>query len=400
MSKSVLILGDGYPPERDGGAERIAAYTASELQRRGYRVQVITFTGGAEKRTEADGVPAIRLHRAEYPFYWRVYRNLVSESSSRLRSLIAEFNPEYIHIHNAHQYVSLADLTYLSNRYRNVFMTLHDTMYLLNTKVAPVDVQSPETQYRKISPLASGSQHWYLNNPLYFWKARKALTKLKLIAVSRSLAQLYEVNGFQSIKVVHNGIPEIDAGAGGFRFPFDSRKLPYILHIGRLSEAKGTHVAVEAHSKLAQEFPQLQLILAGDREWGEKFRQRSTVRDRVHCVGWVTPSQAATLYEQAVCATTLSRYLDPFPTTNLEAARHGCPMVATCFGGSPEAIEDGVTGLIVNPYKSDAVVAAVRRMLLDATMRARMKEASRSRYERVFSLAAYGDRLVRAFENP
>ena len=46
----------------------------------------------------------------------------------------------------------------------------------------------------------------------------------------------------------------------------------------------------------------------------------------------------------------LSAYLDPFPTMNLESMAAARAVVGTCFGGTPKAVKDGVTGYVVNPY--------------------------------------------------
>ncbi len=60
-----------------------------------------------------------------------------------------------------------------------------------------------------------------------------------------------------------------------------------------------------------------------------------------------------------------SVYLDPFPTVNLEALACHKSVVATCFGGSPEVIQDGVNGYIVNPLDTEILAAKIADLLLD-----------------------------------
>jgi starch synthase len=50
---------------------------------------------------------------------------------------------------------------------------------------------------------------------------------------------------------------------------------------------------------------------------------------------------------------------------NLEAMEHAKPVVATVFGGSPEVVEDGVSGLIRNPFDVEAFSQAIAELLSD-----------------------------------
>ena len=56
---------------------------------------------------------------------------------------------------------------------------------------------------------------------------------------------------------------------------------------------------------------------------------------------------------------------DSFPTTNLEAMAAGKPVVATCFGGSREAVEDGFTGYILNPLNTGLFAQKLNELLTD-----------------------------------
>jgi Glycosyl transferases group 1 len=62
------------------------------------------------------------------------------------------------------------------------------------------------------------------------------------------------------------------------------------------------------------------------------------------------------------------------------------PVVATRVGGTPEILEDGVTGLLVPPCDAPALAAATGRLLGDAAMARRMGEAGRARAVDRFSM--------------
>ena len=65
---------------------------------------------------------------------------------------------------------------------------------------------------------------------------------------------------------------------------------------------------------------------------------------------------------------------------NLEAFACKKPVVATCFGGSRELVEDGISGFIVNPYDVPSLAGRFRELLGDREKRARFGAAG---YEKV-----------------
>ncbi len=72
----------------------------------------------------------------------------------------------------------------------------------------------------------------------------------------------------------------------------------------------------------------------------------------------------------------------------LQAQAAGVPVVATRAGGMPEAVQDGVTGLLVAPGDARALADALHRLLDDPALRARMGAAARSRVLERFSVDA------------
>ena len=79
--------------------------------------------------------------------------------------------------------------------------------------------------------------------------------------------------------------------------------------------------------------------------------------------------------------------------TLLEAMAAGLPVVATRVGGNPEVVVDGETGWLVPPRDPDALAAAIRSLLDDPKLAARMGESGRTRVRERFSLEA----MVRAY---
>jgi glycosyltransferase involved in cell wall biosynthesis len=79
----------------------------------------------------------------------------------------------------------------------------------------------------------------------------------------------------------------------------------------------------------------------------------------------------------------------------LESMAAGAPVVATRVGGTPEALTDGETGLLVPPGDAAAIAAAVSRLLDDRELACRLGRAARARIDDQFSVG----RMVSATEN-
>jgi len=75
----------------------------------------------------------------------------------------------------------------------------------------------------------------------------------------------------------------------------------------------------------------------------------------------------------------------------------GRPVVASRVGGLVDAVEDGVTGLLVPPGDVGALRAALERLLGDAELRARLGAAARKKAQRELSFAVAAERLEAAY---
>ena len=67
------------------------------------------------------------------------------------------------------------------------------------------------------------------------------------------------------------------------------------------------------------------------------------------------------------------------PVTAIESLASGCPVVATCVGGVPDVVEEGVDGFLVEPGDVEAIADRLGRLAADPELRARMGAAGRER---------------------
>lgn len=85
------------------------------------------------------------------------------------------------------------------------------------------------------------------------------------------------------------------------------------------------------------------------------------------------------------------------PQIILQAQAMARPVVATTIGGIPEVVEDGVTGLLVEPRDADALAANIAAILDDPALAKRLSQAGRAQIESKYSLDAMGEKLLELY---
>jgi len=74
------------------------------------------------------------------------------------------------------------------------------------------------------------------------------------------------------------------------------------------------------------------------------------------------------------------------------------PVVATRVGGTPEAIIDGETGILVPPKDIDAMASAITQLVADPDLQSRLGSSARQRTEEHYSAASYVARLDQMYQ--
>jgi glycosyltransferase involved in cell wall biosynthesis len=94
-----------------------------------------------------------------------------------------------------------------------------------------------------------------------------------------------------------------------------------------------------------------------------------------------------------------STEFDPFPTVLIEAAMQGLPAVASNCGGVAEILEHGVTGFLFDLDDDISGLDHLRALCRDSSLRRRMGEAARRRFEKCFTVAAMAEGYRRVWES-
>lgn len=175
--------------------------------------------------------------------------------------------------------------------------------------------------------------------------------------------------------------------------------------VGTLHEVKGQAVLVEACRRLVGAGRDVHCTLVGDGPDRTALAQQARdagLGDRLHITGRVPrPDVVATLARADVLVAPSVPSADGrregLPVVVLEAMAVGVPVVASRLSGIPEAVEHGVTGLLVEPGDAQGVADAIGRVVDDPAGAAVRVERAAERIAAEFSIDRSARRLVGLF---
>lgn len=227
------------------------------------------------------------------------------------------------------------------------------------------------TAFREATlPLAATT--WLLERPLPL-----AYRGLPVIAISQSTRDDLVARGLRArIEVIPVGV-DTDRHTP---HP-EGRKTPgaSLLYLGRLKRYKGVDLLVRAVAKLAREGLRVEFKVAGAGDARPELEQLAGelgVEDRVIFLGFVDDRTKIDLLRTS-WVHGLTSAKEGWGITVVEAGACGTPSVASNSPGLREAVVDGETGLLVQHGNVDALAAAIRRLVTDPPLLARLGEEAR-----------------------
>ena len=136
-------------------------------------------------------------------------------------------------------------------------------------------------------------------------------------------------------------------------------------------------------------------VIVGDgegRESVEALAAKLGADERVLIEGWHDDARSYLPTFDVYC---LPSRFEGFPLAVVEAMLAGLPIVAADVGSVSEAIRDGETGLLVPPEDPVALASAIRRLLEDRRLAARLGERARALATEQFT----AEHMARAYED-
>jgi len=209
------------------------------------------------------------------------------------------------------------------------------------------------------------------------------------------------VNG-QKIVVLNPGIdtewfrPGYDVSCVRNKYGLVGKRV--LLTVGRLAaneQYKGHDMVIRALPIVLQVIPNTVYLIVGtgdDRERLEHLARQEGVENHVIFAGFVPDDELPAYYCAADVFVMPSREIiegdtfkyEGFGIVYLEANSCGIPVIGGRSGGVPEAVLDGVTGLLVEPTSKEAIAAAIIRLLSDVELANKLGLQGRQRVIREF----------------
>jgi len=315
----------------------------------------------AQKRENADLFPFDKIDIVAKPslhflrrFWFRQIRNKPWQiSAAELRSLIEVLNrqnAQLLHIFFGHIAVHLLPL--IRARSKPSIVSFHGADVL-------VDMEKPA--YRKATK-----------------QMLDAVTRVFVRSESLQRAVVELGCEENKIDIVRTGIPLNE-------FPFREREFPTngewrFVQASRLIEKKGLATTLHAFTTFLSHYPNATLTIAGEgpmlREL-EELTGKLKIDDRVALPGFVTPEKLREIYHAShiflhPSETGSDGNQEGIPNSMLEAMATGLPVFATDHGGIPEAIENGVSGVLVPEGDYEALSHVLLEAVQDRHLLARL----------------------------
>lgn len=184
--------------------------------------------------------------------------------------------------------------------------------------------------------------------------------------------------------------------------PFSARRAPHqVVVTARLARWKGVDGIIRAVAALAEKFPDVRLVIAGDGPEEENLKALARelgVSDRVEFLGRVSRAETWQLRKSSAVYALNSSY-EGLPHTVLTSFAAEIPVVATDIPGTNEAVRHGETGLLV-PHGDDlALAGAIGRLFDDSELRGRLIKGGAKMLREKFSWEAHLRSLLALFES-
>jgi len=187
----------------------------------------------------------------------------------------------------------------------------------------------------------------------------------RVIAISHAVADSMVRRGIpkNKISVVYNGTLGSPRTRSISEYEPLNLQRPAIATVAGMYHRKGIAELIDAFSKIAPNFPELNLYLVGngpDKLTFENQAQNTPFSNRIHFTGFQPEPQK---YLLSCDIFVLASHQEPFGLVLSEAREAGCAIVATNVDGIPEALDNGKAGILVPPQDSCTLANALSNLL-------------------------------------
>ena len=399
----IVILTDSLS-FKEGGAIGVAYTSAKTLVEKGHDVHIIT-TCQTKKESGFQTKNNLNIHRlyTNYNHKFRPYVSLYNrQTKAPLKKILKEIKPDIVHAHNIHLFLSYNSLKIAKNTGAKVFLTSHDVMPVSYHKL-------PGRQTYKVSFFELFRQAKFFACPFrnkiiryYFKKYTDAI-----FTVSDALKEVLNQNKINNVFTINNGINVTkwhyaQQNVDDFRKKYNLKNKKIILCGGRMSFMKGGEKIMLALKIICSKEPGVTLLLLSRKEAYviemEKMAKKNGMQKNLLCTDWITGSELKAAYQSSDVVVVPSVCFDSFPTINLEAFACKKPIVATCFGGSKELVDDDINGYIVNPHNVEIMAKKILDLLQNSEKKNNFGKAGYNKIIKNFTLDEQYEKTLKFYK--
>ena len=234
----------------------------------------------------------------------------------------------------------------------------------------------------------------------------KAILRRAHVIVAQCSDEVFELvrlgADLSKIRIVPSGVDVVRFAPDGPRLPRPADRARVVV-VSRLVERKGVGNVIKALADV----PGAELLIAGGPDRQHLFEspearrlgalaREAGVAERVRFLGRVACEDVPALMRSADVVVCVPWY-EPFGIVPLEAMACGVPVVAAAVGGLIDTVVDGVTGVHVPPRCPDLIARALRRLLADPALRARLGAAGARRVRERFAWTRSADSMLQLY---
>lgn len=216
----------------------------------------------------------------------------------------------------------------------------------------------------------------------------------RVVALSHAMKAELELAGWESVEVIHNGVPLRPP-----RPPLPQP--PTVAYAGRLVPEKGICTLLKAFALAKARVPEARLLIAGEGPQEPELRELARelgVTASVAWLGHLSRKELEECFDRVWVQVVPSLWAEPFGNVTTEAMVRGTAVVASAVGAQPEIVRSGVTGFLVPPGDVDAWAASLTQLLGDRELAESMGHAGRQRAIDCFSEDRRTENFVSLYE--
>jgi glycosyltransferase involved in cell wall biosynthesis len=357
-----------------GGVESYLHRLLPRLKKAGDEVLLAHGVGEA-----VDFLPCVELKGLSSP-----YRRDEKSVAERLHSVIRDFRPDRIHIHNSYNPAAIR----ISVALVPTILHLHDYRYICPAssfyfrRAKRSCGLSCSAACFAIGPVL-GCQTPRPAEALGFYRRVQTVKEL----VPRFHAVLANSNYVRdrflmgtehggNVSTLHYFVEEVSVPeAAGESAQESDETHPYVLFVGRVREDKGVFDFIRAVAKMRG--IRGKIIGAKDDESSNRIHDcavKAGCGDRIDIEGWMSRDEVRLAMRRAVAVIFPSRWQEPFGLVGVEAMLQQTPVIATRVGGVPDWLEDRENGFLVEVGDTKAIAERAMQIAGDDALRSRMGE--------------------------